>query len=43
MGSLGFSCQQPERRAIERDEQAIRRWKRVEWPEIKKKRVVNAD
>lgn len=37
LGSLGFSCQRPERRALERDEPAIRRWKRVEWPAIKKK------
>jgi transposase len=36
--SLGFSCQRPERRAIERDEKAIARWKRVQWPAIKKKR-----
>jgi transposase len=42
MGSLGFSCQRPERRAIERDEQAIRQWKRVQWPELKKKRDANA-
>lgn len=34
---LGFSCQQPTRRAIERDEAAITRWKRVGWPELKKK------
>jgi Transposase and inactivated derivatives len=38
LGSLGFSCQRPERRAIERDEQAIQQWKRVHWPAIKKKR-----
>jgi len=38
LGSLGFSCQRPERRAMERDKKAIRRWKRVKWPEIKKKR-----
>ena len=37
LGSLGFSCQRPERRAIERDEPAIRQWKRVGWPGIKKK------
>jgi len=36
--SLGFSCQRPERRAIERDETKIAHWKRVEWPAIKKKR-----
>ncbi len=33
---LGFSCQQPTRRAIERDETAITRWKRVTWPGLKK-------
>jgi len=38
MGNLGFSCQRPERRAIERDEAAIRQWKRVQWPALKKKR-----
>jgi len=30
LGANGFSCQRPERRAIERDETRIRRWKRVE-------------
>jgi transposase len=34
---LGFSCQQPTRRAIERDEKAIAEWKRVGWPQLKKK------
>jgi transposase len=42
LGALGFSCQRPERRAIERDEVAIQRWKQVEWPAIKKKRVAKA-
>lgn len=37
LGANGFSCQRPERRAVERDEQAIRKWKRVAWPAIKKK------
>ena len=37
LGSLGFSCQRPERRAIERDEEAIRQWKQVGWPQLKKK------
>lgn len=36
MRSLGWSCQKPERRAIERDEDAIGRWKREVWPEVKK-------
>lgn len=35
--SLGFSCQRPTRRAIERDEAKIAEWKRVEWPRLKKK------
>lgn len=34
---LGFTCQQPTRRAIERDEPAIADWKRVGWPRLKKK------
>lgn len=37
LGSLGFSCQRPERRAVERDDKAIGQWKRVQWPNIKKK------
>lgn len=37
LGASGFSCQRPERRAVERDEKAIRRWKRVEWPALKKR------
>lgn len=37
LGKIGWSCQRPTGRAIERDENAIRRWKRVEWPRIKKK------
>lgn len=35
--SLGWSCQRPVGRATQRNEPAIRRWKRVRWPEIKKK------
>jgi len=34
---LGWSCQRPTGRALERDEAAIRRWKQRRWPEIKKK------
>jgi len=33
---LDWSCQKPERRARERDEEAIRRWRREDWPRIKK-------
>jgi transposase len=39
LGSSGFSCQRPERRAVERDEAAIGHWKQVRWPAIKKKRA----
>lgn len=34
--SLNWSCQRPEQRARERDEEAIERWRRKEWPRIKK-------
>jgi transposase len=34
---LGWSCQRPAKRAIERNEEAIAHWKRVTWPSIKKK------
>jgi transposase len=34
---LGWSCQRPTGRALERDEKAIRYWKRVRWPGLKKK------
>ena len=37
LGSMGFSSQKPERRAIERDEAAVRTWKRKTWPGLKKK------
>jgi transposase len=33
---LGWSCQRPAGRAIERDEEKIRRWKKRRWPELKK-------
>ena len=35
--SLGFSAQRPEKRALQRDEQAIAQWKRKGWPALKKK------
>lgn len=35
---LGWSPQKPQRRAIERDEEAIEGWVKHEWPRIKKKR-----
>lgn len=33
---LGWSAQKPEHRARERDEDAIERWRRGEWPRLKK-------
>jgi transposase len=36
MHQLGWSAQKPERRAVERDEDAIRRWKQKDWPRVKK-------
>jgi transposase len=35
--SMGWSCQKPERRARERDEEAIATWRREDWPRIKKR------
>ncbi|MFY9329459.1 MAG: IS630 family transposase [Georgfuchsia sp.] len=37
LGSLGFSPQKPEKRAIERNEDAVRTWKHSTWPRLKKK------
>ena len=37
---MDWSCQKPERRALQRDEAAITRWKRQRWPHIKKRRKV---
>jgi len=36
MPSLNWSHQKPERRALERDEQAIERGKQKDWPRVKK-------
>ena len=33
---IGFSCQKPDRKALERDEERIERWKREVWPRVKK-------
>lgn len=37
MYALGFSRQKPHRRARQRDEEAIERWRREDWPRIKKR------
>jgi len=34
--ALGWTPQKPERRALQRDEAAIARWKREDWPRVKK-------
>jgi transposase len=33
---MGWSPQKPQRRAIERDEAAIQRWIKTDWPRVKK-------
>jgi transposase len=35
---LGWTCQRPTGRALERNEEKIQQWKRERWPEIKKRR-----
>src|SRR5262245_50628295 len=35
--ALGFTPQKPQRRAVERDEEAIEQWVRKDWPRIKKR------
>jgi transposase len=42
LDDLGWSCQRPVGRARERNEEEIRRWRRVRWPAIKKKRKKKA-
>jgi len=37
--SMGWSPQRPARVAVERDEERIRTWVRVDWPRIKKKPI----
>jgi len=34
---LGWSCQRPAKRALERDEAKIQWWKKKRWPKLKKK------
>lgn len=36
LARLGWSCQRPSGRAIQRDEAAIQRWKAKRWPALKK-------
>jgi hypothetical protein len=39
---LGFSCQRPTRRALERNQAEIGRWQRHRWPWLKKKPAAKA-
>jgi len=41
--NLGFSPQKPEKRATQRNEDAILQWKRKTWPALKKKRATRAE
>jgi transposase len=34
--ALGFSCQRPQKRALERDDEAVARWVARDWPRIKR-------
>lgn len=38
---LNWSCQRPTGKALERNEQAISRWKKYRWPQIKKKHAAS--
>src|SRR5262249_41819552 len=40
---LGWSCQKPQRVALQRDDQAIAHWKRYVWPHIKKVAAASGD
>jgi mono/diheme cytochrome c family protein len=37
--AMGWTVQRPERRALERDEAAIARWVKTDWPRIRQKRA----
>jgi transposase len=37
LNRMGWSCQKPEKRARERDEDAIVTWRKRDWPRIKKR------
>jgi transposase len=39
---MGWSCQKPERRARERDEEAIKQWREKRWTQVKKKPATTA-
>lgn len=35
--AMGWSCQKPQSRAKERDEKAIKQWRKIGWPRIQKR------
>jgi transposase len=37
LGKMGWSCQRPTGRALQRDEASIEHWKKKRWPQLKKK------
>jgi transposase len=39
LGAMGWTLQRPQRRASERDEEAIARWVKTDWPRIRQKRA----
>jgi len=43
LGQLGLSNQKPDRRALERDEEAIRHWRKRTWPALKKTPLAKED
>lgn len=43
MRRLGWSNQKPQRQALQRDDEVIRRWKRHSWPRIKKVACIEGD
>ena len=36
LAAMGWSCQRPEKRALQRDEKAVAQWKNKRWPALKK-------
>ena len=43
LGGLGFSSQKPEKRALERNEEAVEQWKARTWPALKKRLAAKAE
>ena len=43
LGALGFSPQRPDKRALERNDDAVQHWTRSTWPGLKKKPLERQD